>query len=314
MPVLKQHNNVPAMREAIVLDLGDIGAQAARIRASAETQAQQIIAAAEAKAEKIVRERSVQAQETGYAEGLEAGVQEGRQAGRAEALAQASEQLAQLTAAWSTVIGEWEQQRHEMEREARQSVVDFALATAEKVVHRVIQVDEGVVVDQAAQALSLVLSSHNASVRIHPVDRPLLNDAIPQLLGELSSIEHIDLIDDEAITPGGCIVSFGQGEIDATIETQMQRLVDMILPEPIAPQEPQEAQAQASVEEPGAIDEAPAPVDTPEVPQQEAVAPVYEITEDGLVESAPPPAPEVQPQAESADPAPEDEQAPGSEA
>ncbi|MGB0768122.1 MAG: FliH/SctL family protein [Phycisphaeraceae bacterium] len=274
MPVLKQHNNTPAMREAIVLDLGDIGAQAARIRAAAESKAAQIISDAQAKAEAIAKQRGEEAEELGYQAGLAKGLTEGQEQGRAEALKASAEQLQQLVAAWSQVAGDWEQQRGDMEREARQAVLDFALSATEKIVHRVIEVDETVVVDQAAQALSLVLSAHDASVRIHPVDRPLLEEAMPQLLTELAGMEHIDLVDDEAITPGGCVVAFGQGKIDATIERQLQRLVNLILPEPPAVEieEPSAGEAEAISESPGEVPTPPAPV--------------YEITDQGLVESS----------------------------
>jgi flagellar assembly protein FliH len=288
MPVLKQHHTTPAMREAIVLDLGDIGAQAARIRAAAETQASKIIAEAQAKSESLADQLHQEAEKQGYSDGLEKGLAEGREQGRAEALAESSEQLRQLSAAWSQVATEWEQQRIDMEREARQAVLEFALAAAEKIVHRVIEVDESVVVDQAAQALSLVLSAHDASVRIHPVDRPMLEDAMPELIKELASLEHIELVDDETITPGGCIVAFGQGRIDATVERQLQRLVDLILPEPpplpADEQEPPAGSAlldEAAEPVPQAMDPAVVELDTEPVDPP----PVYEITDDGLVQT-----------------------------
>ena len=283
MPVLKQYQTTPAMREAIVLDLGDIGAQASRIRAAAETQASQIISKAQEKAEQIAREREAKAQEDGYAIGLEQGLEEGRKQGHAEALAKSAEELRQLTAAWSQVVTEWEQQRVEMEREARQSVLNFALMAAEKLVHRVIEVDESVVVDQAAQALSMVMAAHNASVRIHPVDRPVLEDALPDLLKELSSFEHIELVDDESITPGGCVVAFGQGTIDATIERQLGRLIDLILPQAEDQSAYQQASADIELEQPPVTSAT--EVAKPQTPGLNP--PVYEITEQGLVEVSP---------------------------
>ncbi|MFK7789907.1 MAG: FliH/SctL family protein [Phycisphaeraceae bacterium] len=297
MPVLKQHNNTPAMREAIVLDLGDIGAQAARIRASAETQASKIIADAQAKSEALADELHDQAEKQGYSAGLEKGSAEGREQGRAEALAESAEQLRQLTAAWSQVATDWEQQRTDMEREARQAVLAFALSAAEKIVHRVIEVDETVVVEQAAQALSLVLSAHDASVCIHPVDRPILEDALPDLIRELASLEHIELVDDESITPGGCVVAFGQGRVDATVERQLQRLVDLILPEPPQeeieepPTEPTATLADLSAQEneavvdmQGVADAAAREVVEPVV-QPVPTPPVYEITDQGLIQT-----------------------------
>jgi flagellar assembly protein FliH len=310
MPVLKQTHNTPAMREAIVLDLGDIGAQAARIRAAAEAQASKIIADAQRKSESLADQLHDEAQKQGYADGLEKGLAEGREQGRAEALAESSEQLQQLMAAWSQVATDWEQQRTDMEREARQAVLDFALSAAEKIVHRVIEIDESVVVDQAAQALSLVLSAHDATVSVHPVDRPMLEDAMPQLVKELATLEHIELVDDEAITPGGCVVSFGQGRIDATIEKQLERLINLMLPEPprIEPEDPMPAApeptstatADAEAGEQAAADRtsgAFAEVDLQGVAdaaaeevagatiEPTAKPPVYEITEDGLVQT-----------------------------
>lgn len=295
MPVLKQTHTTPAMREAIVLDLGDIGAQAARIRAAAESQAAGIISEAKQKAEALADGLYTEAEKLGYDAGFEKGLSEGREQGRAEALAATSEQLNQLMAAWSQVATDWEQQRTDMEREARQAVLAFAFSAAEKIVHRVIEVDESVVVDQVAQALSLVLSAHDASVRIHPVDRPILESAIPQLIKELDGLEHIELVDDEQITPGGCVVAFGQGRIDATIERQLQRLIDLILPEPPSPQDLGERDTAAGK----AADSAPilAEVDLQSVadaaanevaqPIIEPVGkpPVYEITDDGLVQT-----------------------------
>lgn len=285
MPVLKQHHNTPAMREAIVLDLGDIGAQADRIRAAAESQAAQIVSNAKQQSEIKADALYSDAQEMGHAEGLEKGLAEGREQGRVEALAESAEQLRQLMAAWSQVATDWEQQRADMEREARQAVLEFALSTAEKLVHRVIEVDESIVVDQAAQALSLVLSAHDASVRIHPVDRPMLEDAMPQLISELGRLEHIDLVDDEEITPGGCVVAFGQGRIDATIERQLQRLVDMILPEP--PQLPEESPAVKEVSLPTMPQTSDISdlAEAVQMTEPTGPAPVYEITDQGLTQT-----------------------------
>ncbi|MBX2852196.1 MAG: hypothetical protein KTR15_10660 [Phycisphaeraceae bacterium] len=294
MPVLKQTNTTPAMRDAIVLDLGDMGAQAERIRAAAQSQAARIISDAKQKSEAVADGLYAEAEKLGFEEGVEKGLAQGREQGRAEVLAEAAEQLRQIMAAWSQVATDWEQQRIDMEREARQAVLEFALSAAEKIVHRVIEVDETVVVDQVAQALSLVLSAHDASVRIHPVDRPLIEDAMPQLVQELDTLKHIELMDDEQITPGGCVVAFGQGRIDATVERQLQRLVDLILPEPtkVELDEAVEPQAEPAAEANGlpAVDlQSVADAAAQEVvePVIEPVArpPVYEITDQGLIET-----------------------------
>jgi len=253
MAVLKSHNAPPAMKEAIVLDLGDIGAQAAKIHMAAQSRANDIVAGAQARAEELAKTRLIEAADTGHTEGFDRGMAEGIEQGKAEAFTQAAQQIAQLESAWSQVVTQWESQRTAMQREARQSVLEFALRTAEKLVHRVVEVDPEVVVDQVGAALDLVLNAHDVSVCIHPVDRPTVEKALPSLLAEIQTLNHVGLVDDEDISPGGCVVSFGGssgggaggGRIDARIEQQMERIIDMILPLPALPEMPEMPEAVA---------------------------------------------------------------------
>ncbi len=230
MSVLKADNTVGFSKDAVVLDLGDLGRQAARLRMVAEDKAASIVTEAERKAKQLVAGAEAigfeQGKEAGYAQGMI----EGQEQGRLEALREAGEKLDQVQAAWSDVAEQWDGQSKQMAIEARQVVAEFALKMGERLVHRVIEVDPSVVVDQVAGALSLVLRPLDVSVRINPDERPILDQALPQLMTEFDHLEHIHLVEDAQVSPGGCVVSYGQGQIDATIETQIRRVVDLILP------------------------------------------------------------------------------------
>ena len=239
MAVLKADKSVGFTKDAVVLDLGDLGRQAARLQMAAQEKADKLVTDAELKAKKLIAEASKKGFDQGHAEGLAQGVQEGREQGKLEALKQASEELAQVQAAWSDVAGQWDTQTKQMAVEARQVVAEFALKMAERLVHRVIEVDPSVIVDQVAGALALVLRPMDVSVSINPSELPALREAMPQLMAEFDHLEHIHLVEDESVSPGGCLVSYGHGQIDATIETQIRRVVDLILP------------AEPGVEDPG---------------------------------------------------------------
>ncbi|MEM6332722.1 MAG: FliH/SctL family protein [Planctomycetota bacterium] len=218
------------MRDAVVLDLGDLGAQAARLRMQAEARAAQIVGEAEQKAQALVEAAHGQGFEQGRAEGHEQGLGEGREAGRAEALASKQDELAQVITAWADVAAQWDGYRRELEREARESVLDFALKLGERLVHRLVDVDRTVVVDQVAAALSAVLEPLDVRVLVNPADRPILDEALPDLMAEFGRFEHIHLVEDAEVDRGGCVVSYGQGEVDATVRTQLARVLDVILP------------------------------------------------------------------------------------
>ncbi|XAL99029.1 FliH/SctL family protein [Phycisphaeraceae bacterium D3-23] len=230
MPLLKSQLAPPAMKEAIVLDLGDLGAQAAKIRMRAEAEAERIIEDAHARAAAIVTQREQEADERGYAAGLERGRAEGQEQGKAQALAQAHEEIARLTATWTDVATQWETQRTAMQRDARQSVTAFALRAVEKIVHRVVETDTDTVARQVAAALELVLSQHDVVVRIHPDDRERIENTLPQIVERIGDLGHVLLADDPDVGPGGCALAFGSGHIDATIETQLERITDLVLP------------------------------------------------------------------------------------
>ena len=230
MSVIKADKTVGFTKDAVVLDLGDLGRQAARLRMAAEDKAAAIVTQAERKAKELAAGAEAIGFEKGEAAGFEQGLAEGREQGRQEAFEESREQLAQIQAAWSDVAGQWDGQTKQMAIEARQVVAEFALKMAERLVHRVIEVDPTVIVDQVAGALTLVLKPMDVSVSIHPSERATLEQAMPQLMAEFEHLEHIHLVEDDRVSPGGCIVSYGHGQIDATIETQIRRVVDLILP------------------------------------------------------------------------------------
>lgn len=232
MSVVKGHNAATLIKDAIVLDLGDLGRQAAKLQAAADAKAKKTVTDAQAEAARIIEAARSKGFEQGRAEGVALGRAEGQKLGRADAVQQLSAQLKQLTQAWAQSVNGWDARREEIDREAREAVLDLALHLAEKLVHRVVEVDPTVVQDQLASALTHVLSPMEVTVEICPADRPVLEFALPELLAEFGHLKHIKLVDDESVTPGGCVVTYGQGQIDATIETQLRRVVELMIPDP----------------------------------------------------------------------------------
>ncbi|MEM1211532.1 MAG: FliH/SctL family protein [Planctomycetota bacterium] len=230
MPLLKAQAAAPAIKQAVVLDLGDLGAQAAKLRMAAEAHAQQILADAEAKAAKLIEEARGQGLEEGREQGHAQGLDQGQKDGQEQALAQWQEQLQNLTDAWADTTTRLDAFRRDLQRSASESILRFALRFAEKVTHRIVEIDENVITDQVANALEYVLEPLDVAVHLHPLDRDNLTQALPGILAHAEHIKHVKLVDDETISPGGCVLHFGDGRIDASIETQTRRLTDLILP------------------------------------------------------------------------------------
>ncbi len=236
MPILKRQDATTAMKDAIVLDMADLRRQAARIIAEAKAQAQKILDETAARQKNAVDEARQEALQRGQAEGLQRGLEEGRRQGHAQALKESSERFAAIQKAWVDAAKSWEAQRAEIDAQARQDVLLFAFRLAEKVIHRAVEVDPGVIAGQVGAALARVLRPMDVSIHIHPDDRPALDEAMPQLLEQASRLEHVRLVDDPSIERGGCVVHYGEGQIDATIETQLQRIAELVMPAVVAEQ------------------------------------------------------------------------------
>ncbi|MEM1446472.1 MAG: FliH/SctL family protein [Planctomycetota bacterium] len=258
MPILKAQIHQRASKDAVVLDLGDIGRQAAKLRAIAEAKAEGILSEARDQAAKLTQGATEAGDQRGYAEGLERGHAEGIEQGKAEALQQHAEQLQQVQQQWAAAIADYETRFMASERDASNIALRIGIKLAEKVLHRAVQTQEDLALQQLHAALSHVLEPSRVKVHVNPADRDVLTQALPGIVESLDQVTHAHLVADTDVSPGGCVVEAGAGTIDAQVETQLDRLASLLLGET----EPAESTPEPTPEPPHA--EAPDQIDQPE--------------------------------------------------
>ena len=233
MALIKNTTAGPLPKGTSVFNLGDLARESKHVLQEAKLQAKQIMRRAEEEAAKLVDSATDRGFAEGKDQGLAQGREEGRQAGRAEAIAEFTPQLTDLQVAFNAALAHWETDRNSMLLAAREDVLRLALAVAEKVTYRLIQTDSTVIGDQPAGALSLAVSPRAVTVAVAPQDRALVEAMLPDLIDKISTCTHAAIRDDPSVTPGGCVISTGAGRIDATIERQIQRIVDTLLPQSV---------------------------------------------------------------------------------
>lgn len=215
---------------AAVLDLSDLDRQAKRILDDAREKASRIMQQAQQEAEQLI----ANADAIGHQQGLERGMAEGREQGRREGheqvIAELKPRIESLMRSWMDALQQWEAERTEMILSAREDALAFAVAMGEKVIFRTVQVDGTIIEDQLAEALSLLSQPSRVAVTINPRDRALAEEVLPELLRSLGESSHATIRDDPSVTPGGCVLRTAGGEVDATLETQLDRIVHAILP------------------------------------------------------------------------------------
>jgi flagellar assembly protein FliH len=230
MTVIKPAESRKALRDAVALDLGDLRVRAERMQAEAREAASRLVEEAKAERERILAGAAEEGRRAGHAEGRAAGLEEGRARGRDEAFEAAGARLGELADAWGRALERFETDRHAMTLDARDDVIRFAADLAARVTRRAVSVEPDRVRDQVAHALELVLDPTRLVVRVHPEDQPLVEEAMPALSRRLRGGGHAEVVADDSLERGSCVVETSRGTIDASIGAQLDRIAHALLP------------------------------------------------------------------------------------
>ena len=114
--------------------------------------------------------------------------------------------------------------------DATDDLLELSLDIAQRVIQREIEADRSAAANQLRGVLDMLAGGSAITVLVHPDDKAFLEPVVPELIATMDRPLHATLREDESITRGGCIVRTQGGEIDARIETQVERIVDALLP------------------------------------------------------------------------------------
>ena len=213
----------------------DVEEQAKSLLVRARQVSERLLAEAQREGEQIRQRAHAEGLAEGRREGLERGADEGRQAGRQQALDEHRAALAQALAALTSAGQALDASRADLESEALQEVVELAIAVARRVTKRQGVIDPAVLPENRRAAMKLVVHAGDVKVALHPSQRQTLQAALPALKLEFPRFLHVDLVDDPSLSPGGCRVFAGHGQVDADLGEQLDRIAIDLLPEPEEP-------------------------------------------------------------------------------
>jgi len=220
---------VPAVS---AFSMRDIENHAKTILLRARQQADQLLAAAQAEAEAMKTAARAEGLAQGQREGIALGTEQGRQAGQQQALAEHRAQLQQAMAALTIASAALDTSRADLEAAALADVVQLAIAIARRVTKRHGLIDPGVLAANLGEVMKMVINAADVRIAIHPSQRKTLDEALPQLQVKWPTLRHVQVIEDMSIEPGGCRVFTEQGEIEATLGGQLDRIAEELLPVP----------------------------------------------------------------------------------
>ena len=224
-----RHEQAPA--EIKPFSLADVAKQANGLLVRAQERADQMLALAQKAADELKRRAIVEGIKSGRIEGLKAGQEEGEKAGLDKALAENSLNLKTLMEALLSTVTEFDTRRIEFEAKVLREVTLLSLKIADRIVKRQATIDPAALEANLGESLKLVVGMHKLRIVLHPSQKSYMTQILPRLKLAFPTLDHVELIDDETVAPGGCKVITRQGSIDATLDEQLRRIAMDLLPE-----------------------------------------------------------------------------------
>jgi flagellar assembly protein FliH len=159
-----------------------------------------------------------QARSDGYAEG--------RSAGHAHGAAE----IALAAQALGEAVHGVESLRVELVQAIEHDAIQFQLGLqlAEKILGGTRQLPNEDILEAVQGALRRVTDRRKIAVLVNPAEFEAVSSAIGELAGAGSGIELCDIQPDERVEPGGAIVRAAEGEVDASVETQLERAREVV--------------------------------------------------------------------------------------
>jgi flagellar assembly protein FliH len=150
--------------------------------------------------------------------------EEGLREGREEALAALAPALEALNQAAEAVQAGQFARADRLEAHA----VDLALFLAEKVLGGAIAVQSELVVESVRGALRGIVERERVTVLVHPDDLEMVRDAMDDVRASLGGIEHCEVQAERRVSRGGAVVRTPEGDVDARVETKLQRAREVV--------------------------------------------------------------------------------------
>jgi len=167
-----------------------------------------------------------------YQEGVSAGLQQAHNDLEQEYAAllekecqeRVAKEIAQLEDLLATIQREWSRAR----AKTAETVTRMSIVVAEQIMKQEIKLDNSIVLNQVREALQHVTGVEHIKLRVNPADEAIIREYKVQLMSGSDSIRDLQITGDENVCSGGCILESDSGTVDATLETQLKKIVNIL--------------------------------------------------------------------------------------
>jgi flagellar assembly protein FliH len=175
-------------------------------------RAEEVLREAQVAAKRIAAQAEAEGHERGYALGLEEG----------------SAAVATARQALEDSVGGVLELRAQFLEQAEARAVELALLLAEKIVGAALGVQPELVLEVVRGALRRAVERDHLVIEVHPGDLEIVRAEVGEVAARLGGVGQLEVVAEQRVAPGGCVVRTAEGEIDARIETQLERAEELL--------------------------------------------------------------------------------------
>lgn len=230
---------IAKLREQTRQELARVREEGERIRLAAEELNRRLATEAN-ELEQRRQAVETEARQRGYDEGKQTGYDEGKRTGYADGELQATldydervkrEAAILLEGRLETLMPTVEQAvenirsaQHYFLAHWEHAAIKVAAAMARRVIGQELPAMEEVPLELIREALELGVGSSTLKLRMNPVDHAALLPRVEMLVDRLAGAASTEIVADDRVEPGGCILETSLGTIDQRIESRLERI------------------------------------------------------------------------------------------
>jgi len=114
-------------------------------------------------------------------------------------------------------------------KNSTEDMLRLVMAIAEQVILCEVSANPSIIISTLQKALQSAISSSEYHVKLHPDDLAIAMLKKPLFMSSISGLKNITLEADQNLTRGGCLVESELGQVDATIESQLEELRQQLM-------------------------------------------------------------------------------------
>ncbi|MGI6703177.1 MAG: FliH/SctL family protein [Clostridia bacterium] len=218
--VLLEHANPGEVTAEEIPQSDSQRAEESSLLEDARARAAEIIDKALRESEDIRKGAQQEGYKRGYNEGLEKGTAEGYEKGRQQGLDTANRMIEEAVEIKQRAL----EAKERIVKEAEAEIIRIVIEIARKVLGEQVKTDREAVLGLVRGALKKCTFSGRVTMKVSPEDYDMVELSKRRLLSEIDGITQLDIVVEDALSQGSCLLETDAGCIDAGVEVQLDRI------------------------------------------------------------------------------------------